>query len=127
MTRLLIVDDSPTFIHAARELLERQGMTVVGEASTSDEAVRLTRELRPDLTLVDVDLGDENGFELAPRLVDAGSPPSTLVMTSVTAEQDLSSLIDHDTVAGFVGKARLSAATINAVTQVMCNPRPTGR
>ncbi len=70
--RCLIVDDSAYFVDAARGLLERQGMTVVGVASTSAEALRRFEELRPDVTLVDLDLGGESGFELAEQLHWAG-------------------------------------------------------
>ena len=70
--RCLIVDDSADFVDAARGLLERQGITVVGVASTSAEALRCFEELRPDVTLVDIDLGGESGFELAEQLHRAG-------------------------------------------------------
>jgi hypothetical protein len=61
--RLLIVDDNAHFLRAARTLLEREGVRVVAVASTSAEAVRLARELRPDVTLLDIDLGNESGFD----------------------------------------------------------------
>jgi len=57
--RCLIVDDSLRFLDADRGLLERHGMTVVDVASTSADALRRTVELRPDVTLVDIDLGGE--------------------------------------------------------------------
>jgi CheY-like chemotaxis protein len=66
--RCLIVDDSPHFLDAARGLLERQGFTVIGVASTSAEALQRAQELHPDVTLVDIDLGGESGLELARRL-----------------------------------------------------------
>ena len=47
--RLLIVDDSDHFLAAAQGLLEREGLNVVALASTSAEAVRSARELRPDV------------------------------------------------------------------------------
>ena len=75
--RCLIVDDSPSFLRAARGLLERQGIAVVGTASTSDEAVALAAELRPDVTLLDIDLGGESGFELVQRL----APAPTVLMS----------------------------------------------
>ena len=68
----LIVDDSPPFFEAARQLLADDGITVVGFAATSDEAVDQTLALRPDVALVDVDLGIESGFDVAQRL--AGLP-----------------------------------------------------
>jgi CheY-like chemotaxis protein len=70
MLRCLIIDDSPRFLEAARGLLERQGVTVVGVASTSAEALQRVQELRPDVTLLDIDLGGESGLELARRLHD---------------------------------------------------------
>ena len=72
--RCLIVDDSAEFVEAARGLLERQGITVVGVAPTSASALRRFEELRSDVTLVDVDLGAESGFELADQLHRAAGP-----------------------------------------------------
>ena len=66
--RLLIVDDNQRFLEAARDLLEREGMTVVGVASTSSDALRYANELQPDVALVDIVLGDESGVDLAQRL-----------------------------------------------------------
>ena len=66
--RCVIVDDSPGFVAAARSLLERQGLRVLGVASNCAEGLRLAAELRPDVVLVDIDLGGESGFELARRL-----------------------------------------------------------
>src|SRR5204863_202114 len=80
----LIVDDHPGFCEAARELLEVQGLTVVGCASSASEAVRCVRELRPEVALVDIDLGTDSGFDLARRLtddVDGYSPRVILVST----------------------------------------------
>ena len=76
MLRCLIVDDSPRFLDAARGLLERQGVTIVGVASNSAEALQRAVELRPDVTLLDIDLGGESGLELARRLHRPGRPGS---------------------------------------------------
>ena len=65
--RVLIVDDNAHFLDAAHDLLDREGMTVVGVASTSVDALRLTEELRPDIILVDIDLGEASGFDLAAK------------------------------------------------------------
>ena len=61
--RCLIVDDIAGSVDAARGLPERQGITVVGVASDTTEALRCFEELRPDVTPVDIDLGGESGFE----------------------------------------------------------------
>ena len=86
--RCLIVDDSPPFLAAARGLLERQGVTVVGVASTSAEALRQVAELRPDVVLLDIDLGKESGLELARRLRRDGGPASPAVILISTHLQD---------------------------------------
>jgi DNA-binding NarL/FixJ family response regulator len=66
--RCLIVDDNHSFLHASRALLETQGITVVGVATTAVEALQRAEELGPDIILVDVELGADDGFELARKL-----------------------------------------------------------
>ena len=60
--RCLLVDDNEAFLEAASLLLEREGVTVVGVASTIAEALRQARVLRPDVILVDIGLGNESGL-----------------------------------------------------------------
>jgi CheY-like chemotaxis protein len=116
MLRCLIVDDSPRFLDAARGLLERQGVTVVGVASSSAEALRRTRELRPDVTLVDIDLGGESGLELARRLHgQPGPPPAPVILISTHAEQDYAELVAASPAIGFLPKTALSADAIRAL------------
>src|SRR5437764_46064 len=94
MLRCLIVDDSPPFLDAARGLLERQGVAVVGVASTGAEAVRRVEQLRPDVVLMDIDLGGESGFNVARKLHPGGrSAPLPIILISTHAEQDYSDLI----------------------------------
>ena len=83
--RCVIVDDNLLFLEGAVDLLRREGLDVVGVASDSAEAIRLVTELRPDVTLVDIDLGDEDGFELARRL-HAISALSKVILVSTHAE-----------------------------------------
>jgi CheY-like chemotaxis protein len=113
MLRCLIVDDSPRFLDAARGLLERQGITVVGVASTSAQALQRVRELRPDVTLVDIDLGGESGLEVARRLHgQASAAAAPVILISTHAEQDYAELIAASPAVGFLAKAALSAAAI---------------
>jgi CheY-like chemotaxis protein len=113
MLRCLLVDDSPRFLDAARGLLERQGITVVGVASTSADALRRAEELRPDVTLLDIDLGGESGLELARRLHgQTGPPPAPVILISTHAEQDYAELIAASPAIGFLAKAALSADAI---------------
>jgi DNA-binding NarL/FixJ family response regulator len=112
MLRCLIVDDSPHFLEAARGLLERQGMTVVGVASTSADALQRARELQPDVTLVDIDLGGESGLELARRLHRDGPAPARVILVSTHAEEDYAELIAASPAVGFLSKSTLSAGAI---------------
>lgn len=117
--RCLIVDDNPAFIAAAAEVLERgDGLIVVGTATNSAEALLCLEQLRPDVTLVDVDLGDESGFELAEaihqRLWPAGEEPAVILISS-HSEQDFADMVDASPAVGFLPKARLSVGAIRAV------------
>jgi CheY-like chemotaxis protein len=112
--RCLIVDDSAHFVAAARGLLEREGVTVVGVASTGADALRCFEELRPDVTLVDLDLGGESGFDVAEQLHRAGGDPtpSPVILISTHAAQDFAELIETSPAVGFVAKSGLSGNAI---------------
>ncbi|MCU1659376.1 MAG: putative transcriptional regulator [Pseudonocardiales bacterium] len=111
--RVLIVDDNASFLDAARVLLERQGLSVVGVASTTSEALHQAGELRPDVVLVDIMLGRECGFDAAQQLVDQGRGPAILISTH--AECDLADLIAESPATGFLAKSDLSAAEIRRI------------
>jgi CheY-like chemotaxis protein len=116
--RCLLVDDSLDFLYAARRLLEQEGLRIVGVASTGADALVRAAELRPDVTLIDVDLGTTDGFELARHLtghpnLDAGH----LILISVNAEEDLTDLIEASPAIGFVWKPTLSAAAIKSLVR----------
>jgi DNA-binding NarL/FixJ family response regulator len=113
--RCLIVDDSDNFRDAARSMLERAGIDVVGVASSSAEALSCYRELRPDVTLVDVDLGSESGFDLARALHDVDSPASSVILISTHSEQDFADLIADSPALGFLPKFALSPNAIRAL------------
>jgi DNA-binding NarL/FixJ family response regulator len=111
--RCVVVDDSPAFVAAARSLLEREGMTVLGVAADSAGALRLAAELRPDVLLVDIDLGRESGLELTRRLArSAGASAPPVILISTYAEEDYADLIADSPAVGFLPKTGLSAAAI---------------
>jgi CheY-like chemotaxis protein len=113
MLSALIVDDNPRFLDAARRLLELEGITVVGVASSSAEALVRVEELRPDVTLLDIDLGGESGFELARRLDEqANAAPRPMILISTHAEADYADLIEASPVLGFLSKSALSGSAI---------------
>lgn len=107
--RCLIVDDNLAFLAAASATLERQGIAVEGVATSVDEGLRRGEQLEPDVFLVDIDLGDESGFELA-RQLDG----SKVILISAHPEDDFADLIAESPAAGFVAKTDLSAEAIRA-------------
>ena len=114
--RCLIVDDNRSFLDAARVLLEREGLTVVGVASTSAETLRDAEALRPNVILVDISLGGESGLDLARRLVENGqNSGATVILISTHAEADYADLIAASPAAGFLPKAELSASAIRRI------------
>jgi two-component system, NarL family, nitrate/nitrite response regulator NarL len=114
--RCLIIDDNNAFLEAARVFLEREGLTVVGVATTGDEALRKTENLRPDVALVDISLGEESGFDLARRLIEKDEGDETaVILISTRAEADIADLIAESPAAGFLSKAELSAMAIRRI------------
>jgi DNA-binding NarL/FixJ family response regulator len=114
--RVLIVDDNGAFLAAARVLLEREGLSVVGVASNGAEALRRTEELSPDVLLVDITLGRESGIDLTRRLIEEGrSQGSPVILISTHSEADFADLIAASQAAGFVPKSELSAEAIRRI------------
>ena len=118
--RCLLVDDSAAFLEAASVLLEREGLTVVGVASSIAEALRQARALRPDVILVDIGLGDESGFDLAQLLARDGQSGQVdqwggadVILISTGAEADYREMIDDSPAAGFLAKSELSVRGIS--------------
>jgi CheY-like chemotaxis protein len=117
--RCLLVDDSEVFLETASLLLEREGLTVIGVASSIAEALRQARALRPDLILVDIGLGDESGFDLARLLTQDGQGGqgvgAEVILISTVAEADYRELIDESPAAGFLAKSELSVRGISRI------------
>jgi DNA-binding NarL/FixJ family response regulator len=113
---LLVVDDNQSFADLARALLERQGEHVLGTARTCAEALALAAELRPDVVLVDMALGDECGLDLAEQLAGDGSRAApVIILISSYAPCDVAELIDASPAAGFLPKSDLSSDAIRQI------------
>src|SRR5215208_7405026 len=111
--RCLIVDDSADFRDAASAMLRRAGIDVVGLASNSVEALRCYEDLHPDVALVDVNLGTEDGFELTDRLHQVSTPNSlAVILVSTYDESDFVEMIDDSPAIGFLQKISLSPDAI---------------
>jgi CheY-like chemotaxis protein len=114
--RCLLVDDSDAFLETARLLLEREGLAVVGAASSIAEALQQARALRPDLILVDIGLGSESGFDLARLLAQDGQGRNAdVILISAGPEADYAELIAESPAAGFLAKSELSASGIGRI------------
>ena len=123
--RCLIVDDSADFRDAASAMLERAGISVVGKASNSAEALRCYEDSHPDVALVDVDLGGEDGFELAEQLNRVSTASAlAVILVSTYAESDLAEMIDTSPAVGFLQKFSLSPDAIRSLLNVT---EPQGR
>ena len=114
MLRSLIVDDSEPFLASARRLLESQGMEIVGTATSRGEVLDLAVALSPDLALVDVELGEEDGVALAGEL-RSRSPATQVVLISTYDRDELRELVSASAAVGFLSKKSLSGNAVRAL------------
>lgn len=108
---MVIVDDATSCRRAVRELLERRGYHVVGEADCVATAIGLVEQLAPDAVLLDVHLPDGNGFALAARFGQT-HPEVAVLLTSVDFESTFYSRADASGARGFVPKSQLAQAEL---------------
>lgn len=122
-TRCLIVDDNPRFLVAARNLLEMQGFTVVGVATNQSEAMAIAAAHRPDVALVDVDLGEENGLDVARALAasDVGVP---VILISAYGEPEIQDMLEDSPALGFLPKSIVSRRAIDDLLNSACENHP---
>jgi len=107
----LLVDDSEEFLSSAARLLSLQGVSVVGRASSTKDALALVSTLNPDVALVDVELGDEDGIDLARRLT-ASDSSATVILISLRDRNELSELMAGSGAVGFLRKDALDAKAV---------------
>jgi DNA-binding NarL/FixJ family response regulator len=121
----LIADDSERFPASATRLLSGQGLSIVGQAFSPDEALRLTEALSPGSALVDVEMGDEDGIALTGRLTVGGST-TTVIRISIRDRDELAGQIAGSGAAGFVRKDALNAQEVASliVQRKQCNVGP---
>jgi DNA-binding NarL/FixJ family response regulator len=110
----LIVDDHDGFRRDARLLLEASGFDVVGEASDGESAVAAAQRLRPLLVLLDLQLPDIDGFEVAARIAETADPP-VVVLTSSRSASTYRRRLAKTTARGFVPKSELSGEALTAL------------
>ena len=112
--RVLIIDDNSDFRASARQLLERSGFVVVAEAGDGARGIDEAKAHAPDLVLLDVQLPDVDGFEVAERLSRLDVAVE-VILTSSLDGTDFGALVTRSSALGFVPKAELSASAIEAL------------
>jgi two-component system nitrate/nitrite response regulator NarL len=113
----LIVDDNSSFLDASRMLLERQGLTVIGVATSAAEGLRRAAELQPQIILIDIELGEDSGFDLARELAQIDGTAAKLVLISTHREEDFADLIAESPALGFIAKSHLSRRAIQQILE----------
>jgi DNA-binding NarL/FixJ family response regulator len=111
---ILIVDDHEDFRRTARALLEADGFEVIGEAANAESAIAESRRLRPQLVLLDIQLPDLDGFEVAARLAEARDPPA-VILTSSRSASSYRRRLAVSPVSGFIPKSELSGEALAAL------------
>jgi DNA-binding NarL/FixJ family response regulator len=111
---VLIVDDHPSFRASARRMLEADGYEVIGEAEDGASAIAAARELQPEAVLLDIQLPDLDGFEVADRLAANRAAPA-IVLTSSRDSSDFGDAISSSPARGFVSKSDLNGGAIAAL------------
>lgn len=107
---LLIVDDHAAFRTMARAALSGS-FQLLGEAADGAEALALSRDLQPEVVLLDVQLPDTDGFAVAAALAAQDHRP-VVVLTSSRDPGDFGPLLDESAARGFIEKERLSAEAL---------------
>jgi len=114
--RCLIVDDNASFLAEARRLLEDDGFDVICTASSGDVAFKHVAEQRLDLALIDIDLGEESGLDVAQRILDTASGLALkIILISARDESEYGDLIETSPAVGFLAKSDLTAAAIRCL------------
>lgn len=125
LLRCLIVDDNRRILRAVNDVLNHDGIVVVGLASTSTEALGLASRHRPDVVLSDVELGPESGFDLAWQLmmvVPAWQP--TVILMSASPEEEFDPMLEASPAAAFIPKLAISGPAVREVHRRHRNGRP---
>lgn len=115
--KLLCVDDNTEMLHFLVEFLEQE-FTIVGTLSSGSSVVAAAASLNPDIILLDMDLGDTNGFLVAEQLQNSGCK-ARIVFLSVHDSHDFIEAAKAIGAAGFVSKSQIERDLMKTLHGVM--------
>lgn len=115
--RVLLADDHVLVRDGIKVTLEANGLTIVGEASEGREAVRMVRELKPDVAVFDVSMPGLNGMDAA-RLALREVPSVKVVLLTVHTENEYVDEALRAGVSGYVLKKQATADLLRAIDEV---------
>ncbi len=116
-TRILLVDDHALVRHGLRSLLEREGFSVIGEASDGLEALELCRSLSPDLVVMDISMPSQNGLNAAREIQKYCDKSKVILLTQHSEDMYIADALEAG-VAGYVLKSQASSDLVHAIRQV---------
>lgn len=117
--QVVLVDDHPIVREGIRNLLKAaEGINLVGESGSGEEAIDLIHRLKPDVILLDIELTDVKGIEVARRLAEEGSQTRILVLSSYNDSQYISELFAAGAY-GYLLKEEAPELIIEALRGVM--------
>ena len=111
---VVIVDDNDAFRERTRKLLDAEGYRVIGEAADGAGGLRILRDLRPDLALLDVQLPDTDGFTLAER-ARADAEGTAIIIISTREAADYASSVTRCGALGFISKSELCDGALREI------------
>ena len=117
LARILLVDDHTLVRQGLRSLLEREGFTIVGEASDGLEAVERTRALSPDIVVMDISMPSENGLNSAREIHKYFPDTKVILLTQHSEDMYIADALEAG-VAGYVLKSQVSSDLLHAIRQV---------
>ena len=118
MIRVLVVDDHAVVRAGICRLLDAEpDIEVIGQTGSGHDAVRLSRELHPDLVVLDYGLPDLDGLEVTQQIVALESAPRILVLT-MHASEEYATRVIRAGAAGFIVKAAATETLLKAVRKV---------
>lgn len=118
-TRVLLADDHALIRQGLKALLERQGMTVVCEASDGQDAIRAATKVQPEIAILDISMPVLNGVDAARELVKSSPRTKVILLTQHDEDQYVTEALRAG-VKGYVLKSQAADDLVHAIREVCC-------